>query len=141
MIPRPLEKTRKKLIKTSLSHMSTLHKHIILLLNKQRMVRLVPSRTCMNSSGQSPRPRGNALGVTTTHTCLSMRKQLVSGVSIYPKLHSLLFPGELLPHYLPFSSTRSYPVWGTRFSMLDWVRVAVLSCTKGVWYIYDRDTG
>ena len=27
-------------------------------------------------------------------------------------------------------------VWGTRFSMLDWVRVAGLSCTKGVWYIY-----
>ena len=23
-------------------------------------------------------------------------------------------------------------VWGTRFSMLDWVRVAGLSCTKGV---------
>ena len=44
-----------------------------------------------------------------THTCLSMRKQLVSGVSIYPKLYSLLFPGELSPHYLPFSSTRSYP--------------------------------
>ena len=32
-------------------------------------------------------------------------------------------------------------VWGTRFSMLDWVRVAGLSCTKGVWYMYDRDTG
>ena len=32
-------------------------------------------------------------------------------------------------------------VWGTRFSMLDWVRVAGLSCTKGVWYIYDWDTG
>ena len=30
---------------------------------------------------------------------------------------------------------------GTRFSMLDWVRVTGLSCTKGVWYIYDRDTG
>ena len=29
----------------------------------------------------------------------------------------------------------------SRFSMLDWVRVAGLSCTKGVWYIYDRDTG
>ena len=28
-------------------------------------------------------------------------------------------------------------VWGTRFSMLD----AGLSCTKGVWYIYDWDTG
>ena len=44
-----------------------------------------------------------------THTCLSMRKQLLSGVSIYPKLHSILFPGELSPHHLPFSSTRSYP--------------------------------
>ena len=22
--------------------------------------------------------------------------------------------------------------------MLDWVRVAGLSCTKGLWYIYDR---
>ena len=32
-------------------------------------------------------------------------------------------------------------VWGTRFSMLDWVRVAGLSCTKEVWYIYDCDTG
>ena len=32
-------------------------------------------------------------------------------------------------------------VWGTRFSMLDWVRVPGLSCTKGVWYISDRDTG
>ena len=32
-------------------------------------------------------------------------------------------------------------VSGTRFSMLDWVRVTGLSCTKGVWYIYDRDTG
>ena len=32
-------------------------------------------------------------------------------------------------------------VWGFRFSMLDWVRIAGLSCTKGVWYIYDRDTG
>ena len=31
--------------------------------------------------------------------------------------------------------------WGTRSSMLDWVRVAGLSCTKGVWYIYDWDTG
>ena len=25
--------------------------------------------------------------------------------------------------------------------MLDWVRVTGLSCTKGVWYISDRDTG
>ena len=32
-------------------------------------------------------------------------------------------------------------VSGARFSMLDWVRVTGLSCTKGVWYIYDRDTG
>ena len=32
-------------------------------------------------------------------------------------------------------------VWDTRFSLLDWVRVAGLSCTKGVWYIYDWDTG
>ena len=32
-------------------------------------------------------------------------------------------------------------VSGTRFSMLDWVRVTGLSCTKGVWYMYDRDTG
>ena len=40
-------------------------------------------------------------------------------------------------------------VSGTRFSMLDWVRVTGLSCTKcgmialttWVWYIYDRDTG
>ena len=31
-------------------------------------------------------------------------------------------------------------VSGTRFSMLDWVRVTGLSCTKGVWYIYDWDT-
>ena len=31
-------------------------------------------------------------------------------------------------------------VWGTRSSMLDWVLDAGLSCTKGVWYIYDRDT-
>ena len=36
---------------------------------------------------------------------------------------------------LPF-----YLVSGTRFSMLDWVRVTGLSCTKGVWYIYDWDT-
>ena len=34
-----------------------------------------------------------------------------------------------------------YIVWDTRFSLLDWVRVAGLSCTKGVWYIYDWDTG
>ena len=33
-----------------------------------------------------------------------------------------------------------YPVSGTRFSMLDWVRVTGLSCTKGVWYMYDWDT-
>ena len=33
------------------------------------------------------------------------------------------------------------PVSGTKFSMLDWVRVTGLSCTKGVWLIYDRDTG
>ena len=32
-------------------------------------------------------------------------------------------------------------VWDTRFSLLDRVRVAGLSCTKGVWYIYDWDTG
>ena len=32
-------------------------------------------------------------------------------------------------------------VWGTRSSMLDWVLDAGLSCTKGVWYIYDWDTG
>ena len=32
-------------------------------------------------------------------------------------------------------------VWDTRFSLLDWVRVAGLSCAKGVWYIYDWDTG
>ena len=25
--------------------------------------------------------------------------------------------------------------------MFDWVRVAGLSCTKGVWYIYDRILG
>ena len=45
---------------------------------------------------------------------------------------------------------RSYPVrsflavhnvWGTRSSMLDWVLDAGLSCAKGAWYIYDRDTG
>ena len=29
-----------------------------------------------------------------------------------------------------------YTVWDTRFSLLDWVRVAGLPCTKGVWYIY-----
>ena len=34
----------------------------------------------------------------------------------------------------------SLPVSGTRFSILDWVRVTGLSCTKGVWYIYDWDT-
>ena len=28
-------------------------------------------------------------------------------------------------------------VWDTRFSLLDWVRVAGLSCTQGVWYTYD----
>ena len=33
------------------------------------------------------------------------------------------------------------PVWGTRSSMLDWALVDGLSCTKGVWYIYDWDTG
>ena len=37
-------------------------------------------------------------------------------------------------------SPRFTPVSGTRFSMLDWVRVTGLSCTKGVWYIYDWDT-
>ena len=35
----------------------------------------------------------------------------------------------------------AFLVWGTRSSMLDWALVAGLSCTKGVWYIYDRDTG
>ena len=34
-----------------------------------------------------------------------------------------------------------YIVWGTRSSMLDWVIDAGLSCTKGVWYRYDWDTG
>ena len=29
-------------------------------------------------------------------------------------------------------SLAAYPVWGTRLSMLDWVRVAGLSCTRGV---------
>ena len=32
-------------------------------------------------------------------------------------------------------------VWVTKSSMLDWALDAGLSCTKGVWYIYDWDTG
>ena len=32
-------------------------------------------------------------------------------------------------------------VWGTRSSILDRALDAGLSCTKGVWYIYDWDTG
>ena len=43
----------------------------------------------------------------------------------------------LMKHLVPSRGAVS----GTRFSMLDWVRVTGLSCTKGVWYIYDRDTG
>ena len=35
----------------------------------------------------------------------------------------------------------SLRVRGTRSSMLDWVLDAGLSCTEGVWYIYDWDTG
>ena len=43
---------------------------------------------------------------------------------------------------LPRNKTADiYIVRGTRSSMLDWVRVAGLPCTKGVWYIYDWDTG
>ena len=46
-------------------------------------------------------------------------------------------------YYLRFvtAGVRNRPVWGTRSSMLDWVLDAGLSCTKGVWYIYDWDTG
>ena len=42
--------------------------------------------------------------------------------------------------YLTRSTAVKQVVSGTRFSMLDWVRVTGLSCTKGVWYIYDWDT-
>ena len=34
-------------------------------------------------------------------------------------------------------TVQSFSVWDTRLSLLDWVHVAGLSCTRGVWYIYD----
>ena len=43
--------------------------------------------------------------------------------------------------YITDTSTLLILVWGTRFSMLDWALDAGLSYTKGVWYIYDWDTG
>ena len=44
--------------------------------------------------------------------------------------------------YLKKNLNASRPsVWGTRSSMLDWALDAGLSCTKGVWYVYDWDTG
>ena len=45
------------------------------------------------------------------------------------------------PRRRPFIYLTGPLVWDTRFSLLDWVRVAGLSCTRGVWYIYDWDTG
>ena len=53
--------------------------------------------------------------------------------------------GEPFQYHVEFLSLQPmFPpkhfVSGTRFAMLDWVRVTGLSCTKGVWYIYDWDT-
>ena len=57
--------------------------------------------------------------------------------------HAPASPAQGLHHHGRRYFNFSYfcTVSGTRFSMLDWVRVTGLSCTKGVWYIYDRDTG
>ena len=107
-----LGKDEEKADKTSPNHRSTLHKHITWYTPAKQATNgatgpVTYLHGLLRTIAETKKQRFR--GDYHTHTCLSMRKQLVSGVSIYPKLHSLLFPGELSRHHLPFSSTRSYP--------------------------------